>query len=115
MRYYGEEALGLVETVGLVPALEAADKIPLSPPGGFRDHVQHDQFPVMGAAGLSLTQIQRFPCGHPRRLPSIRSTSRNSPLVAVQMPISTKPQAITERAPPSRLNWGLHFELIVLQ
>ena len=27
MRYYGEEALGLVETVGLVPALEAADKM----------------------------------------------------------------------------------------
>ena len=24
MRYYGEEALGLVETLGLVPALEAA-------------------------------------------------------------------------------------------
>lgn len=27
MRYYGEEALGLVETVGLVPALDAADKM----------------------------------------------------------------------------------------
>lgn len=27
MRYHGEEALGLVETVGLVPALEAADKM----------------------------------------------------------------------------------------
>ena len=27
MRYYGEEALGLVETVGMVPALEAADKM----------------------------------------------------------------------------------------
>ncbi|WP_454055283.1 BMC domain-containing protein [Clostridium sp. Marseille-Q7071] len=27
MRYYGEEALGLVETIGLVPALEAADKM----------------------------------------------------------------------------------------
>ncbi|WP_142414210.1 BMC domain-containing protein [Hathewaya massiliensis] len=27
MRYYGDEALGLVETVGLVPALEAADKM----------------------------------------------------------------------------------------
>ena len=27
MRYYGEEALGLVETLGLVPALEAADKM----------------------------------------------------------------------------------------
>jgi microcompartment protein CcmL/EutN len=27
VKYYGEEALGLVETVGLVPALEAADKM----------------------------------------------------------------------------------------
>lgn len=27
MRYYGNEALGLIETVGLVPALEAADKM----------------------------------------------------------------------------------------
>lgn len=27
MKYYGEEALGLVETVGLVPALDAADKM----------------------------------------------------------------------------------------
>jgi len=27
MRYYGDEALGLVETLGLVPALEAADKM----------------------------------------------------------------------------------------
>ena len=27
MRYYGEEALGLVETLGLGPALEAADKM----------------------------------------------------------------------------------------
>lgn len=27
MKYYGNEALGLVETVGLVPALEAADKM----------------------------------------------------------------------------------------
>jgi len=27
MRYYGDEALGLVETIGLVPALEAADKM----------------------------------------------------------------------------------------
>lgn len=27
MRYKGEEALGLIETVGLVPALEAADKM----------------------------------------------------------------------------------------
>jgi len=27
MRYYGEEALGLVETLGMVPALEAADKM----------------------------------------------------------------------------------------
>lgn len=27
MRYYGEEAIGLVETVGMVPALEAADKM----------------------------------------------------------------------------------------
>ncbi|NMM65352.1 BMC domain-containing protein [Clostridium sp. P21] len=27
MRYYGNEALGLVETIGLVPALEAADKM----------------------------------------------------------------------------------------
>ncbi len=25
MRYYGDEALGLVETIGLVPALEAAN------------------------------------------------------------------------------------------
>ena len=27
MKYYGNEALGLVETVGLVPALDAADKM----------------------------------------------------------------------------------------
>lgn len=27
MRYYGNEALGLIETVGMVPALEAADKM----------------------------------------------------------------------------------------
>jgi microcompartment protein CcmL/EutN len=27
VRYYGNEALGLIETVGLVPALEAADKM----------------------------------------------------------------------------------------
>ena len=27
MKYYGDEALGLVETIGLVPALEAADKM----------------------------------------------------------------------------------------
>lgn len=27
MRYYGDEALGLVETIGLIPALEAADKM----------------------------------------------------------------------------------------
>lgn len=27
MRYYGEEAIGLIETVGMVPALEAADKM----------------------------------------------------------------------------------------
>lgn len=27
MKYYGEEALGLVETVGMVPAIEAADKM----------------------------------------------------------------------------------------
>ncbi|HHX66836.1 MAG: BMC domain-containing protein [Miniphocaeibacter sp.] len=27
MRYRGEEALGLIETIGLVPALEAADKM----------------------------------------------------------------------------------------
>lgn len=27
MRYYGQEALGLIETVGMVPALEAADKM----------------------------------------------------------------------------------------
>ncbi|KZL90896.1 BMC domain-containing protein [Clostridium magnum] len=27
MRYYGNEALGLVETIGLIPALEAADKM----------------------------------------------------------------------------------------
>jgi microcompartment protein CcmL/EutN len=27
MRYYGEEALGLIETVGMVPALEGADKM----------------------------------------------------------------------------------------
>jgi len=27
MRYRGEEALGLVETLGMVPALEAADKM----------------------------------------------------------------------------------------
>ena len=27
MRSYGDEALGLIETIGLVPALEAADKM----------------------------------------------------------------------------------------
>ncbi len=27
MRYYGEEALGMVETIGMVPALEACDKM----------------------------------------------------------------------------------------
>lgn len=27
MRYYGEEALGLIETLGMVPALEATDKM----------------------------------------------------------------------------------------
>lgn len=27
MRYYGEEALGLIETVGMVPAVQAADKM----------------------------------------------------------------------------------------
>ena len=27
MRYYGEEALGLVETIGMVPAIEACDKM----------------------------------------------------------------------------------------
>ncbi len=27
MRYYGEEALGLIETVGMVPAIQAADKM----------------------------------------------------------------------------------------
>ena len=27
MKYYGEEALGLVETLGMVPAIEAADKM----------------------------------------------------------------------------------------
>ena len=27
MKYCGEEALGLVETIGLIPALEAADKM----------------------------------------------------------------------------------------
>lgn len=27
MRYYGNEALGLVETIGLVPALQAADQM----------------------------------------------------------------------------------------
>lgn len=27
MKYYGNEALGLVETIGLTPALEAADKM----------------------------------------------------------------------------------------
>lgn len=27
MRYYGEEALGLIETLGMVPAIEAADKM----------------------------------------------------------------------------------------
>lgn len=27
MRYYGEQALGLVETIGMVPAIEAADKM----------------------------------------------------------------------------------------
>jgi microcompartment protein CcmL/EutN len=27
VRYYGEQALGLVETVGMVPAIEAADKM----------------------------------------------------------------------------------------
>jgi microcompartment protein CcmL/EutN len=27
VRYYGEEALGLIETLGMVPAIEAADKM----------------------------------------------------------------------------------------
>jgi carbon dioxide concentrating mechanism protein CcmO len=27
LKYYGEEALGLVETLGMVPAIEAADKM----------------------------------------------------------------------------------------
>jgi len=27
MRYYGEEALGMLETIGMVPALEACDKM----------------------------------------------------------------------------------------
>lgn len=27
MRYYGEEALGMIETLGMVPALEACDKM----------------------------------------------------------------------------------------
>lgn len=27
MKYYGEEALGLIETIGMVPAIEAADKM----------------------------------------------------------------------------------------
>ncbi|ABR49955.1 microcompartments protein [Alkaliphilus metalliredigens QYMF] len=27
MRYHGEEALGLIETIGMVPAVEAADKM----------------------------------------------------------------------------------------
>lgn len=27
LRYQGEEALGLVETIGMIPALEAADKM----------------------------------------------------------------------------------------
>ncbi|QAT42362.1 BMC domain-containing protein [Aminipila luticellarii] len=27
MRYYGEQALGLIETLGMVPALEGADKM----------------------------------------------------------------------------------------
>lgn len=27
MRYYGKQALGLIETVGLTPALDAADKM----------------------------------------------------------------------------------------
>jgi len=27
MRYYGQEALGMVETLGMVPALEACDKM----------------------------------------------------------------------------------------
>lgn len=27
MRYYGEQAIGLIETVGMVPALYAADKM----------------------------------------------------------------------------------------
>ena len=27
MRYYGEEALGMLETLGMVPALEACDKM----------------------------------------------------------------------------------------
>ena len=30
MRYYGEEALGMVETLGMVPALEACDKMLVS-------------------------------------------------------------------------------------
>ena len=72
--------------------------------------MQHDQFPVMGAVGLSLPQIQRFPCGHPHRLPSILSTSRNSPLVTVQMPISTSPQVIMGPPPPPRQNWGLQID-----
>ena len=87
---------------------EAAGEIPLGPSlGALRDHVQHDQFPVMGAVGLSLPQIQHFPCGHVYRLPSILSTSRNSPLVSVQMPISTSPQVIMGESPLSWRNWGL--------
>ncbi len=27
MRYYGEQALGMIETLGMVPALEGADKM----------------------------------------------------------------------------------------
>ncbi len=27
MRYYGDEALGMIETLGMVPALEACDKM----------------------------------------------------------------------------------------
>src|SRR5699024_9900285 len=46
---------------------------------------------------------------HPQRLPSILSTSRNSPLVSVQMPISTSPQVNMGGSPPPRQNWGLQF------
>ena len=63
--------------------------------------------PSWGAVGLSLSQIQHFPCGHVYRLPSILSTSRNSPLVSVQMPISTSPQVIMGESPLSWRTWGL--------